>query len=84
MGLKDLRLTNVSIQLTSLHLTGLKALHLEGVPLAAADVIMAIRQSPTFEILHLARLKDAVLSTGPITGHPDVVFQPPIQLAFLI
>ncbi|KAG8910122.1 hypothetical protein FRC00_008828 [Tulasnella sp. 408] len=85
VGLKDLRLTNVSIQLTSLHLAGLKALHLEGIPfVSAGEIIMIITQSPTLEILHLARLKDAGLSTEPITGHPDLVSQPPIQLTFLI
>ncbi|KAG9046457.1 hypothetical protein FS837_004384 [Tulasnella sp. UAMH 9824] len=85
VGLKNLRLTNVPIQLTSLHLTGLKALHLEGMPfLSATGAMMVISHSPTLEILHLARLKDAALLAEPSTSHPDLVSQPPIQLAFLI
>lgn len=85
VGLKDLRLTNLPIHLTSLQLAGLKALHLEGVPSVSADeVVELITQSPTLEILRLARLKDAVLLSEPCTGHPDIVFHPPIQLAFLI
>ncbi|KAG8896091.1 hypothetical protein FRC00_006494, partial [Tulasnella sp. 408] len=85
VGLKNLRLTNIPINLTSRQLAGLKALHLEGITSVSADqVIELIIQSPTLEILRLVRLKDAVLLTEPCTGHPDIVSQPPIQLAFLI
>ncbi|KAG9046458.1 hypothetical protein FS837_004385 [Tulasnella sp. UAMH 9824] len=85
VGLKDLRLTNLPIHLTSLQLAGLRALHLEGITsVSAEEVIEIISQSPTLEILRLARLKDAVLLTEPCTGHPDIVSQHPIQLAFLI
>ncbi|KAG8912721.1 hypothetical protein FRC00_003942 [Tulasnella sp. 408] len=84
VGLTDVRFTNLPIHLTSLQLAGLKALHLEGIPsVSPTDVIKLITQSPTLEILHLARLKDAVLLTQPGTGHPELISQPPIQLAFL-
>ncbi|KAG9046456.1 hypothetical protein FS837_004383 [Tulasnella sp. UAMH 9824] len=84
-GLKDFRLTNVPIHLTPLHLTGLKALHLEGIRSAtAAEVLSLITQSPALEILHLADLEDALPLTKPITGHPDLASNPPIQLTCLM
>lgn len=84
VGLEDLRFTNLPIHITSLQLAGLKALHLEGIPsVSPADVIKLITQSPTLEILHLARLKDAILLKEPSTGHPELT-PPPIQLDFLI
>ncbi|KAG8912720.1 hypothetical protein FRC00_003941, partial [Tulasnella sp. 408] len=73
VGLKDFRLTRVPIHIPSLHLAGLKALHLEGLPsVSAAEIVTLINQSSTLEILHLALLQGAVLPTEPATGQPSL------------
>ncbi|KAG8896090.1 hypothetical protein FRC00_006493 [Tulasnella sp. 408] len=83
-GLKDVRLARVPIQIPSLHLAGLRALRLEGIPsVSAPEVITLITQSPALEILHMVVLKGAILPTESNTGRPNLTSNPPIQLPLL-
>ncbi|KAG9048123.1 hypothetical protein FS837_000694 [Tulasnella sp. UAMH 9824] len=80
-GLKDFALQNVPIQLASLQLSGLKALHLEGIlPRSATEIITPIIESPSLEILHLSHLNSAVLFAQPAM---DRVANSLIHLPFL-
>ncbi|KAG8938624.1 hypothetical protein FRC04_008141 [Tulasnella sp. 424] len=84
-GLKDVRLVNVPICRASLHLSGLKSLHLEGIPsISAAEVITLITESPSLEILHLVSLDGAVLPTLTTPAQANFASNSPIKLAFLI
>ncbi|KIO26608.1 hypothetical protein M407DRAFT_7699 [Tulasnella calospora MUT 4182] len=84
-GLKHIKLVNVPINWASLHLSGLKLLHLEQIAsVSAMEVIALVTQSLNLEILHLDSLGGAVLSTEQTTNEPNPSPDSRIQLTFLI
>lgn len=83
-GLKNIRLDDVSINPTSLHLSGLKSLHFERMPFASVQEVMAIiTRCPNLEILSLNLLDGAVPPTEPTTDQPNPASDSRIQLSFL-
>ncbi|KAG8964027.1 hypothetical protein FRC00_004055 [Tulasnella sp. 408] len=83
-GLKDFALQNAPIRLAPLQLSGLKALHLEGIlPKSTTEIITPIIESPSLEILHLSRMDSVVLFAQPATDQLNIVANSPIHLPLL-
>ncbi|KAG8914207.1 hypothetical protein FRC00_000525 [Tulasnella sp. 408] len=84
-GLKDIELRNVPVNLTALRLSGLKSLILKYIPsITTTEILELLANSPTLEVLHLSRLKGAVLPTQPATSEPSPSSHSAIQLPSLI
>ncbi|KAG8907206.1 hypothetical protein FRC01_007767, partial [Tulasnella sp. 417] len=74
IGLKDVRLTRVPIRPASLRLSGLKSLHLDGIPsITAEELIALLIESPDLEILHLNSLQGGGRRSHP---SPTQTFRP--------
>ncbi|KAG8909693.1 hypothetical protein FRC01_006794, partial [Tulasnella sp. 417] len=84
-GLKDFKLNRVVIQLASLQLAGLEALHLQGLPqVSAIEIITIITESPSLKVLFLSQVGGGTMPSQAAAGQSSLVSHSPIRLPFLI
>ncbi|KAG8923285.1 hypothetical protein FRC01_012938 [Tulasnella sp. 417] len=84
-GLKDFKLNRAVIQLASLQLTGLEALHLQELPqVSAVEIIVIIAESPTLKVLYLSEVGTGAMPSQAAAGQSSLASHSPIRLPFLI